>query len=62
MRASAELAPATATLDADIYLAWEDQPDDPDAMAAELHEVLTAQPLPGQVRRVTPPWPGAAAR
>jgi Acetyl-CoA carboxylase, central region len=38
---------------ADIYLTWTDQPDDPDAMAAELREVLAAGPLPGQVRRVT---------
>ena len=32
---------------ADIYLTWADQPDDPDAMAAELREVLAAGQLPG---------------
>jgi acetyl/propionyl-CoA carboxylase alpha subunit/acetyl-CoA carboxylase carboxyltransferase component len=40
-------------VDADIYLAWEKQPDGFDAMAAALHEVVNAQPLPRQVRRVT---------
>ncbi|HEU5353394.1 MAG TPA: carboxyl transferase domain-containing protein [Actinocrinis sp.] len=38
---------------ADIYLAWEKQPEGFDAMAAALHEVVNAQPLPPQVRRVT---------
>jgi acetyl/propionyl-CoA carboxylase alpha subunit/acetyl-CoA carboxylase carboxyltransferase component len=52
VRAIGELAPAEDTV-ADIYLTWAGQPDDPDAMAAELREVLAAQPLPSQVRRVT---------
>src|SRR6185437_7885812 len=40
-------------VDADIYLAWEKQPEGFDAMAAALNEVVNAQPLPPQVRRVT---------
>jgi len=40
-------------IDADIYLAWENQPDGSDEMAAALHEVVGAQPLPSQVRRLT---------
>ncbi|MGZ6768425.1 MAG: ATP-binding protein, partial [Nocardioidaceae bacterium] len=38
---------------ADIYLAWDNQPVDSDAMAAELGGLLAAADLPGQVRRVT---------
>ncbi len=52
VRAIGELAPAGGAV-ADIYLTWAGQPDDPDAMAAELHAVLAAHPLPGQLRRVT---------
>ena len=52
VRAIGELAPAGDAV-ADIYLTWAGQPDDPDAMAAELHAVLAAHPLPGQLRRVT---------
>ncbi|MCO8269187.1 ATP-grasp domain-containing protein [Actinoplanes sp. TRM 88003] len=40
-------------IDADIYLSWEGQPADPDAMAAALHEVVGAHPLPAPVRRLT---------
>jgi acetyl/propionyl-CoA carboxylase alpha subunit/acetyl-CoA carboxylase carboxyltransferase component len=40
-------------VDADIYLAWEKQPDGSDAMAAALHEVVSAHSLPSQVRRLT---------
>jgi acetyl/propionyl-CoA carboxylase alpha subunit/acetyl-CoA carboxylase carboxyltransferase component len=47
-----ELAPAEEVV-ADIYLTWADQPDDPDAMAAALREVLAARPLPGQLSRIT---------
>ena len=47
-----EVAPAGDVV-ADIYLTWADQPDDPDAMAAALREVLAARPLPGRLRRVT---------
>ncbi len=46
-------AAAEDDIDADIYLAWEKQPDSSDAMAAALHEVVIAQPLPSQVRRLT---------
>ncbi|GAA3754369.1 ATP-binding protein [Salinactinospora qingdaonensis] len=49
----ARLAGNEAAVDADIYLAWENQPQDFDAMAAALHEVVTARPLPSQVRRLT---------
>nr|WP_026424853.1 carboxyl transferase domain-containing protein [Actinokineospora inagensis] len=53
LRGLAELAHDREALDADIYLAWERQPDDFDEMAAALHEVISAHPLPGQVRRLT---------
>ena len=49
----AELATGEAVIDADIYLAWEGQPGDSDAMAAALHAVVGAHPLPNQVRRLT---------
>jgi len=42
-----------AAIDADLYLSWEGQPADPDAMAAALHEVVSAHALPAQVRRLT---------
>ncbi|MFJ6199270.1 carboxyl transferase domain-containing protein [Micromonospora sp. NPDC092111] len=53
LRGLAELAGGEDAIDADIYLAWENQPADSDAMAAALHEVVSAHPLPHQVRRVT---------
>ena len=40
-------------VDADIYLSWEKQPEDSDALAAGLHAVIDGQRLPSQVRRVT---------
>ncbi|GAB3458288.1 biotin carboxylase N-terminal domain-containing protein [Streptomonospora sediminis] len=49
----AELAADTGPLDADIYLAWENQPADSEAMAQALAEVLAAHPLGEGVRRVT---------
>jgi len=49
----AVLASGEDAIDADIYLAWEQQPADSDAMAAALHEVISAHPLPPQVRRLT---------
>ncbi|HEX4223715.1 MAG TPA: carboxyl transferase domain-containing protein [Pseudonocardiaceae bacterium] len=52
VRAIDELA-TTDDVAADIYLTWDHQPDDPDAMAAELREVLSASPLPIPLRRVT---------
>ncbi|WP_285710315.1 carboxyl transferase domain-containing protein [Microtetraspora sp. NBRC 16547] len=53
LRGLAELANGEDAIDADIYLAWERQPEDSDAMAAALHEVVSAHPLPSQVRRLT---------
>jgi acetyl/propionyl-CoA carboxylase alpha subunit/acetyl-CoA carboxylase carboxyltransferase component len=53
LRGLAELASGEEDIVADIYLAWERQPDDSDAMAAALHEIVSAHPLPGQVRRLT---------
>ncbi|NUW31737.1 ATP-grasp domain-containing protein [Nonomuraea sp. SMC257] len=53
LRGLAELADGENAVDADIYLVWEGQPEDSDAMAAALHEVIAAHPLPSQVRRIT---------
>ncbi|GHE27000.1 fused acetyl/propionyl-CoA carboxylase subuit alpha/methylmalonyl-CoA decarboxylase subunit alpha [Streptosporangium violaceochromogenes] len=53
LRGLAETASGEKAIDADIYLAWENQPEDPDAMAAALHEVVGAHPLPDRVRRLT---------
>ncbi|MEW1589093.1 carboxyl transferase domain-containing protein [Micromonospora vinacea] len=53
LRGLAELATGEDAVDADIYLGWENQPEDFDAMAAALAEVIAAHPLPSQVRRVT---------
>ncbi|RNL86916.1 ATP-binding protein [Halostreptopolyspora alba] len=49
----AELGEDHDAVDADIYLAWENQPADSDAMAHALGQVLAAHPLPERVRRVT---------
>ncbi|MEV4256247.1 carboxyl transferase domain-containing protein, partial [Spirillospora sp. NPDC049652] len=40
-------------IDADIYLSWEKQPEDFDAMAEALRRVLALHPLPERVRRLT---------
>ncbi|MDL4817832.1 ATP-binding protein [Actinomadura opuntiae] len=56
----AELAAGEDALDADIYLAWENQPEDFDAMAAALHDVIAEHPLPRQVRRLTATVAGSA--
>ena len=53
LRGLAELAADEEAVNADIYLAWENQPEDFDAMAAALLAVINAQPLPPQVRRLT---------
>ncbi|MGP4025884.1 ATP-binding protein [Actinomadura sp. 3N407] len=53
LRGLGELAGGDEAIDADIYLAWENQPEDFDAMAAALHEVINAHPLPDRVRRLT---------
>ncbi|MGR6319388.1 biotin carboxylase N-terminal domain-containing protein [Micromonospora soli] len=60
LRGLAELAGGEDAVDADIYLAWENQPEDFDAMAAALHEVINAHPLPQQVRRLTTTVAGRA--
>ncbi|MFW0785888.1 carboxyl transferase domain-containing protein [Gordonia sp. CPCC 206044] len=49
----AELARGTVSIDADIYLSWEDQPEDFDAMADALHQIIAAGSLPNQVHRIT---------
>jgi acetyl/propionyl-CoA carboxylase alpha subunit/acetyl-CoA carboxylase carboxyltransferase component len=61
LRGLAELASGEDAIVADIYLAWEQQPEDPDAMAAALHEVIRAHPLPPQVRRLTAAVAGSHA-
>ncbi|WP_040785873.1 ATP-binding protein [Nocardia pneumoniae] len=48
-----ELATGAVSIEADIYLGWEGQPEDFDAMAAALQDVLGAQRLPNQVHRIT---------
>ncbi|MFJ6169076.1 carboxyl transferase domain-containing protein [Micromonospora orduensis] len=53
LRGLADLATGEESVDADIYLGWENQPEDFDAMAAALLAVVTAHPLPPQVRRLT---------
>ncbi|UAK30965.1 ATP-grasp domain-containing protein [Nocardia asteroides] len=53
LRGLAELADGTASIEADIYLSWEKQPEGFDAMAAALHEVLAARSLPERVHRIT---------
>ncbi|MBF6351151.1 ATP-grasp domain-containing protein [Nocardia flavorosea] len=53
VRGLAELGTGTASIEADIYLSWENQPEDFETMAAALHEVLNAQPLPNSVHRIT---------
>ena len=53
LRGLAELASGQDAIDADIYLAWENQPEDSDAMAAALSRVISAHPLPDRVRRLT---------
>ncbi|MEO3787326.1 carboxyl transferase domain-containing protein [Actinocorallia sp. B10E7] len=53
LRGLAELATGGDAVDADVYLSWEGQPEDFDAMAAALQEVVSAHPLPEQVRRLT---------
>jgi acetyl/propionyl-CoA carboxylase alpha subunit/acetyl-CoA carboxylase carboxyltransferase component len=56
VRAVGELAgdlPATGNVVAELYVSWPDQPADADTMAATLLEVIAADPLPPQVRRIT---------
>ncbi|MBR7826668.1 ATP-grasp domain-containing protein [Actinospica sp. MGRD01-02] len=54
LRGLAEVAEAGEDgVDADVYLSWEKQPEDSDALAAGLQAVIDGQPLPGRVRRLT---------
>ncbi|WP_405494007.1 carboxyl transferase domain-containing protein [Nocardia sp. NBC_00511] len=53
LRGLNSLAAGAASIEADIYLSWENQPEDFDAMATALQEILAAQPLPNQVHRIT---------
>jgi acetyl/propionyl-CoA carboxylase alpha subunit/acetyl-CoA carboxylase carboxyltransferase component len=53
LRGVAETAATGHGVVADIYLAWERQPESLDVMAAALHDVVNAEPLPPQVRRLT---------
>lgn len=61
LRGLAELASGGNAIDADIYLAWEKQPEDSDVMAAALQEVVRTHPLPNQVRRLTTTVAGRGA-
>ncbi|MFI1912377.1 carboxyl transferase domain-containing protein [Nocardia sp. NPDC020380] len=49
----ADLVTGDHAVDVDIYLRWEQQPADLDAMAAALQEVLTSVPLPDRINRIT---------
>ena len=53
LRSLGSLASGTDTLEADVYLAWRDQPEDAAELAAALAGVVAAHPLPEQVRRLT---------
>ncbi|QIS11190.1 carboxyl transferase domain-containing protein [Nocardia arthritidis] len=53
LRALTDLITVEHPVVVDIYLRWEQQPEDFDAMAAALHEVVRSVPLPKQVGRVT---------
>ncbi|WP_040814787.1 ATP-binding protein, partial [Nocardia concava] len=53
VRGLAHVARGAASVEADIYLSWEKQPEDFEAMAAALQEKLAAHPLPDQVHRIT---------
>ncbi len=53
LRGLAELAAGEDALDSDIYLAWDNQPEDSADAAAELGKVVSVHPLPPQVRRLT---------
>ncbi|SDI19565.1 Acetyl/propionyl-CoA carboxylase, alpha subunit [Actinokineospora alba] len=53
LRGLGTLAAGAGPLEADIYLAWRSQPEDAADLAAELAEVVSAHPLPPQVRRLT---------
>jgi acetyl/propionyl-CoA carboxylase alpha subunit/acetyl-CoA carboxylase carboxyltransferase component len=48
-----QLALRERSVDADVYLAWDNHPADFGAMADALHEVVREHPLPEQVGRLT---------
>ncbi|BCJ39289.1 fused acetyl/propionyl-CoA carboxylase subuit alpha/methylmalonyl-CoA decarboxylase subunit alpha [Actinocatenispora thailandica] len=56
-----QLATGDTTIDADVYLLWDNQPTETDEMAAALSEVVRAHPLPYQVRRLTVTVAGSRA-
>ncbi|MEO3819584.1 carboxyl transferase domain-containing protein [Plantactinospora sp. B24E8] len=60
LRGLAELAAGGDAVDADIYLAWENQPEDFDTMAERLLAAITAAPLPDRIRRLTTTVAGRA--
>ena len=49
----AGLAAGAPSVDADIYLSWEGQPEDTDALAGALQEAVDAHPMPAGVERIT---------
>ncbi|MEV6520664.1 carboxyl transferase domain-containing protein [Longispora sp. NPDC051575] len=53
LRSLGVLATDTGPLEADVYLAWPDQPEGAADLAAALQAVVGAHPLPDQVRRLT---------
>ncbi|MFT7836744.1 carboxyl transferase domain-containing protein [Saccharothrix sp. BKS2] len=53
LRGLGALASDNGPLEADVYLAWRDQPEDAADLAAALAAVVAAHPLPEQVRRLT---------
>ncbi|WP_345001823.1 carboxyl transferase domain-containing protein, partial [Tsukamurella soli] len=53
LRGLAERLRGGGTVDVDVYVAWDGAPDDSEAMAEALFEVVRADPLPSQVRRLT---------
>ncbi|MBC6445761.1 ATP-binding protein [Actinokineospora xionganensis] len=53
LRGLGTLAAGAGQLEADIYLAWRSQPEDAADLAAQLATVVSAHPLPAQVRRLT---------
>jgi acetyl-CoA carboxylase carboxyltransferase component len=61
LRGLEQLATGDTTIDADVYLLWDNQPTDADEMAAALTEVVRAHPLPYQVRRLTVTLAGSRA-
>ncbi|WP_347955769.1 carboxyl transferase domain-containing protein [Gordonia aichiensis] len=56
-----ELAETSASIDADIYVRWENQPHDSDGLVAALYDVLSAHVLPDRIHRVTATIAGRGA-